>query len=273
MPLRVISASRRIDMVGTAPQNLSETLRTRFLPSDVHTLVIWTKDPVTLLTHRDLRSTVSSYGQLFVHFTITGMGATRLEPRSPPAEEALSALGPLVELVGRPERVRVRFDPIVHLVLPSGRTYCNVRHFERVVRRAGTLGIPSVTVSWMECYAKVRRRLASQGISPQPVSAELVREETERMLRECARQGMRLLGCCAEGLESSRCIDGELLSSLHPLGLECSVAKARGQRTLCRCTASLDIGWYSPCAHGCLYCYANPKPDVAAEGPVLPEGA
>ncbi len=265
MKPRVISASRRIDMVGTSPDNLSDILRKRFPPSEVHTLVIWTKDPITLLRHRGLSETVSGYGQLFVHCTVTGMGATRLEPCSPPTDDALSTLGELVEFVGLPERVRLRFDPLVHLSLPSGRSYSNVIHFGRIARVASALGIPSVTVSWMECYAKVSKRLAGHGIRVEKVSSVLMKKETEHMREVCEEFGLTLLGCCAPGLESSRCIDGKLLSRLHPEGLKCSEAKATGQRTLCTCTASLDIGWYSPCAHGCLYCYANPSSQVPAE--------
>jgi DNA repair photolyase len=253
-------------MVGTAPENLSELLRAKFPASEVHTLVVWTKDPITLLTHRELRETVSGYGQLFIHCTITGMGKTRLEPRSPSTEEALSSLSELVEFVGLPERIRVRFDPLVHLVLPSGHRYSNVSHFGQVARVASALGIPSVTVSWMECYPKVLRRLAGQGIGVETASQELIEKETECMRRECAELGLSLLGCCVPGLESSRCIDGRLLSRLHPEGLKCSEAKAKGQRALCTCTASLDIGWYSPCVHGCLYCYANPDANASAEG-------
>jgi hypothetical protein len=262
---RVISASRRIDMVGTAPENLSGILRAKFPPSEVHTLVVWTKDPSTLLHNRSLRETVSGYRQLFVHCTITGMGATRLEPGSPPMERALFSLKELVEFVGLPERIRVRFDPLVHLVFPDGRKYSNICQFKRVVELSGALGIPSIIVSWMQRYPKVERRLAARGIGIEPVSRRLLKQETDYMKQVCTELGLSLLGCCAPALQSSRCINGELLGRLHPLGLRCSQAKARGQRTLCKCTESLDIGWYSSCAHGCLYCYANPDTAVSAE--------
>lgn len=268
MTLRVLSASRRIDMVGTQPQRLVEILRTKHPPSEVHTLVIWTKNPVALVGSAILREAVFAYTQVFVHCTITGMGKTALEPRIPPMEEALCSLRELIALVGTPERVRLRFDPIVHLVFPDGRKYSNLHHFGRVASVAGRLGLPAITVSWVELYTKVRSRLAKQEIKAVVPSEKEQERERDYLLQECDTNSVKLLGCCVEGLESSRCVDGALFSRLHPLGLRCSVAKAKGQRSLCTCTESLDIGWYTACSHGCIYCYANPsiqsQPDETA---------
>ena len=36
-------------------------------------------------------------------------------------------------------------------------------------------------------------------------------------------------------------------------------AKDKGQRVLCGCATSLDIGKYDTCLHFCKYCYANKK--------------
>jgi len=257
-------------MVGTHPQKFTAILKTKHPPSEVHTLVIWTKNPPALLKNKLLRDTVAAYNQLFVHCTITGMGHTTLEPATPPIEEALCSLKELISLAGSPERVRLRFDPIVHLTFPDNDRYSNLHHFRRVASVASGLGISAVIVSWMELYPKVASRLESEGIKAEVPSEKDLAEEREYLLHECASHHLRLLGCCVRGLESSRCIDGELFNRLHPLGHKCTVAKARGQRPLCTCTESVDIGWYTPCSHGCLYCYANPGSKIQREGLTRP---
>ena len=89
-PTKIISASRRTELVGHYPDHLLRRLRD-LGPDTIHTLVIWTKDPTNLLHHRPLREALSSVGQLFVHWTITGLGGTFLEPNVPPPDDQLAA--------------------------------------------------------------------------------------------------------------------------------------------------------------------------------------
>ena len=89
------------------------------------------------------------------------------------------------------------------------------------------------------------------------------REEQAAQAREldevASSLGMKIYYCSMDGFERSRCIDGALLTELHPQGLSCSLKRAKGQRAACGCTESIDIGWYSlKCPHGCIYCYAEP---------------
>lgn len=257
--MKVISASRRVDLVGGYPDLFADLLDRKATPERVHTLVIWTKSPRNLLFHPVLSAKVKKYESVFLHLTVTGMGSSMLERNIPPPGEVLGLLPDLIRVMGGPERVRLRFDPIVHLRMPDGRVYSNLGLFEGIVQRAARLGIRDVTISWMDEYRKVVCHLKRKGIVPQSPSEELQRKELELLLAIAKRHRVRLHGCCEPIMERSRCIDGWLLSSLHPRGLPCSTKKAPGQRELCGCTESYDIGAYRVCPHGCLYCYANPK--------------
>lgn len=256
---QVISASRRIDMVGGFPEQLAALLVEKCPPQETHTVVLWTKNPTNLLEHRDLRRTCSRYN-LYLQFTITGMGGSFLEPNAPPAREMLNLLGPVTDFVGGPERVRIRFDPILHLRSSDDDTYCNLPQFEEIATRAAFLDIHNFSISWMSAYKKVVSRLHKNGIETMPLSSEQMNEEHRHLLDISSRYNIVLQCCSMAGFPASRCIDGELLARLHPEQLPCSTRKAKGQRDACGCTESLDIGWYYQCPHGCLYCYANPAP-------------
>ncbi len=254
---RVISASRRIDMVGCFPDQLAALLEEKCPPEETHTVVLWTKNPGNLLEHATLHQTCGRY-PLYLHFTITGLGATVLEPNVPPFREMLRLLEPLVAFTGSPDRIRIRFDPIVHLRSTNGRTYCNIERFEEIAAAAARMGIHNFSTSWMSPYKKVIARLSNHSFTEIPLSQERREEEYRYLLKLAARYDINMYCCSMEGLPRSRCIDGQLLTELHPDRLPCSTRKAKGQRTTCGCTESFDIGWYFQCPHGCLYCYANP---------------
>lgn len=246
-------------MVGNDPGQFVEILNQKCPPEAVHTLVIWTKNAENLFEYKPLYETVKKYDHLFFHYTVTGMGATVLEPRVPPPTKGLSFLPRLVELAGDPGRIRFRFDPIVNLRLPDGFSYCNLSWFEKLAAPVSSAGVTNISISWMSEYRKVLSRLKRSGITALKVTPELWQQQYEAIMETASKFKFTLHGCCVPGMPRSRCIDGELLKSLHPKKEPCSTRKATGQRTECGCTESWDIGWYRHCYHGCRYCYANPE--------------
>ncbi|MDZ7319054.1 MAG: DUF1848 domain-containing protein [candidate division KSB1 bacterium] len=255
---KVISASRRVDMVANAPDQFVTILNEKCPPERVHTLVIWTKNARNLFDCRPLYEALQTYDQLFIHYTVTGMGSTLLEPHVPPPAEAMSYLDRLVKLAGDPRRIRFRFDPIVHLQMPDGSSYSNIDWWEKLAPRVRQAGISDVSISWMSEYRKVIDRLLRSQIRPMRVTADIWQRERNWLMTIADQFGLKLHGCCVPGMPRSRCIDGQLLMELHPHHAPCSLAKAKGQRASCGCTESWDIGWYHSCKHGCRYCYANP---------------
>jgi hypothetical protein len=255
--LLVISASRRTDLVGCYPQVLVERLQD-YPPDRVHSVLIWTKNPQNLVARGSLKKSLTNYRQLFIHLTITGMGGGEFEPMIPPWEETVGMVGPLIDLVGDPRRISWRFDPILE-VEGEGRVYSNFSLFPRLVEEIAPLGIKSCRVSWVSPYKKVVARLAGKGWNLLLADPQKRRRQARELEQIASSHGMKVYFCSMEGFPVSRCIDGEFLSEIHPDGLGCSREKAKGQRPLCGCTQSLDIGWYSlRCRHGCLYCYACP---------------
>jgi hypothetical protein len=256
--LRVISASRRIDLAGAYPDRFIELLRSKAPPQKTHTLVIWTKNPLNLLNHLELRNEILKYESIFLHLTITGMGGSIFEPNTPKPEIILSELKSIVSFARGPAHVRLRFDPIVHIRMKDDSQYTNLPNYTSIARAASIADILNVSISWMQVYQKVSRNLKSKGMMPVVVSNAQFSEELSFLQRISNENGITLHSCCIPSMPVSRCIDGFLLGKIHPRKLLCSIAKAKGQRELCGCTESLDIGWYELCRHGCIYCYANP---------------
>lgn len=250
----VVSLSRRTEPYFYA-EKLSALLSGRYPSERVHTVVVWTKFPQTVLDrmHRVLKA----YSQVYVHLTITGLGGTPVEPRVPPPEQTLAQIPALIDFLGDPRRLRVRPDPL--LIFRRGReTFSNIETAAEIIREAAALGVQTFSTSFVELYPKVKRRLEQQGWIAAPFSAAKRQQIWNQLAGVAALYGATLYACCTPEGPLSRCIDGHLLTTLHPLGEPCRLDKAQGQRARCGCTHSVDLGWYSMgCPSGCLYCYAN----------------
>lgn len=251
---KVISASRRTDLIRWYPDQFLNAME-KYPPAEVHSIVIWTKDPATLIKNGKIRITLAAYDLIYIHYSITGMGGTPLEPGIPDTDKALSMISEVIEIAGGPDKVRLRFDPIVNLDI-SGEAYSNISSFEKIAANVSKQGIRDVSVSWVDDYRKVGRRLAENNMKIMEFDRT---RQVDYIYNTAGKYGLTVHACCEEGLPVSRCIDGQLLSDLHPKGERCSRAKAPGQRELCGCTKSIDIGWYSQvCFGACRYCYASP---------------
>jgi hypothetical protein len=252
----VISASRRTDLVGCFPEVMVERLK-KYPPQDVHSVIVWTKNPKNMLAEGELRNALKAYGQIYVHLTITGMGGGEFEPRIPSWEKVVRMIGDLVDLVEDSSRISWRFDPIIK-VEKNGLTYSNFDLFPVLAETIVPFGIKICRVSWVSPYKKVVTRLAQRGWRVISQVQQERNTQANQLVDFAGKNGLAIQFCSMEEFPVSSCIDGDFLRKLHPTGLVCSRERAKGQRKLCGCTQSIDIGWYSlQCKHGCLYCYAH----------------
>lgn len=278
---KIISASRRTDLVASFPDWLGSVLKEEkaevygpskhvysvdLKPASVHTIVLWSKNFQNLVENRfDLAGLLMKYDQVYLHFTITGLGGTIIERMVPSLSNTLLQLEDLVGIVGRPERISVRFDPIVFWE-ERGKIETNLRDFEKLAPQLKTLGIKRIRFSFAQWYGKSKRRAEKHGFAYIDPTNDEKREKAQYLVEAASRWDLKLFACSQEflatipNIEPSSCIDGSLLQKLHPSDEMVSLKKDKTQRKDCLCTESVDIGSYTQfCPHCCLYCYASPK--------------
>jgi hypothetical protein len=245
------------------PFNRGQVRQISLLPEDADVLVFWTRDPRTILAHGE---TLERQGRrYYVMITLTGYPEI-LEPRAPPAEAVINAMGDLTEKIG-PRRVIWRYDPIFLSSLTDGGFH--LRNFQTLARSLRGI-VRRVIISFYDPYRGAERRLAvleKRGLlrtlpcldaegRPLPEFRELL----ARLARIAGEAGMTIQTCAeAEdltplGLTKGACIDGGLIKELW--GIE-TRGRDKNQRPHCGCAPSVDIGSYGACPAGCIYCYAR----------------
>jgi hypothetical protein len=275
---KVVSISRRTDIPRWYSGWLYEVLHQGELPSTqtrgkgkasiclhpekVHSLVLWSKDYSRLLFHRDLLAALESYN-LYFQFTITGLGGSLIEPGVQPPPLALQQMEELTYHFGA-ERINWRFDPIIYW-LEDGRQRSNLDFFSRLVEKMARIGIRRCTFSFATWYEKCRRRTEKGRLRFIDPSEEQKLDSLYSLVKIASAYDISLFSCAQSwclkvpGIKKSRCIDGALLTALHPEHESAPEGKDPSQRKECGCTPSIDIGSYTQtCWGGCQYCYANP---------------
>jgi len=79
------------------------------------------------------------------------------------------------------------------------------------------------------------------------------------------REGLRASICAQPDLllpplVAARCIDAARLSNVAGVPIQ---TETKGNRPGCLCARALDVGVYDTCPHGCIYCYAVRRPEIA----------
>jgi hypothetical protein len=291
----VISASRRTDIpafympwfMRRVEKQFFEVInpfnrKTSIVPAThdhVHSIVFWSKNFRPFINEKFGEQLQQKGFNLFFNFTINS-DVPLLEPHVPPLTDRLAQLEDLCRHF-TPEAINWRFDPICFYKDGNDTTRNNLQDFAQIAEKAAALGVSRCITSFMDDYAKIKKRVASIAdfvfVDPPPDKKKQLILDMETAL---AGQKIRLYTCCEKELlnalpdestvSQSSCIPNDVLVQLY--GGNLSLSRDKGQRISagCGCRVSADIGSYQhhPCYHNCLFCYANPRPVL---GQSIPE--
>jgi hypothetical protein len=241
-------------------------------------IAFWSKNPQPLIRYfDDLNKRCIRF---FIQFTLNDYEQERLEPAVSPLSERMATFRRISSQIGK-ERVLWRFDP---LVLTESITAQNLLD---KIQRVGDQISPyttKLTISFLVPYAKVQRNMNRAGHILRNFDNESIARIGEGLKRMSLDWGIPVTTCAQQeelghyGIEHGACIDSNYIARTFPdepalqaflndgseqltlpvnFSQKVSSLKDRGQRDLCRCIVSKDIGRYDTCAHFCTYCYAN----------------
>ena len=268
----IISASRRTDIPAfyaewffnrinegfvlvRNPMNNSQIRTVSLTPEHVDCIVFWTKNPQAIIPRLDTLDTFHYYFQ----FTLNPYERD-IEPGLPDKTEIMDTFKRLSGKLGA-HRVIWRYDPILlneHYTVPY-----HIEHFGSMAHalRGYT---EKVTISFIDFYSKIESNMSKLKIGK--INLEIQRGLAQQ-LAAIAHENSLVIDTCAEDIELSqygitraKCIDGALVEKIT--GHSINAKKDKSQRPECGCAASVDIGAYNTCRHGCLYCYANSNQSV-----------
>ncbi len=250
-------------------------------------VVFWSKNPKPLIPYlHELDERGIHY---YFQFTLNDYYKEQFEPNVPSVEKRIETFKELSEIIGK-EKLIWRFDPLV-LTDKIGieellRKVENIGnqlngHTEKFVFSFADIG---------NIYKKVENNLKRLNINYQEFTPQTMNEFAIG-LHELNENWHFSLATCAEeinlenyNIKHNRCIDGELMKQLFAedkefvyylnygkfpekntlfeeefdnIPLSSERFKDKGQRKVCGCMISKDIGMYNTCSHFCTYCYAN----------------
>ncbi len=280
----IVSASRRTDIPAYYGEWLMRRIRAGYCEvanpfnparvrhvdlrcESVDCLAFWTRHPKSLYPYLiELDRLGFSY-----YFTWTVLDYPRyFEPQLPALDTRIRLFKRVSERVGA-HRVVWRYDPIVF----TGATGPEF-HLSAVERLAGRLApyTHSVVVSIYDHYRKLDSRMAElarrgAGLTGFENDAESLRSFMRELAAIAASHGLAIRSCAEDhdlagtGIAEGACIDAERIARVT--GRRAELSKDPGQRRLCNCVQSVDIGAYDTCPAGCVYCYATGRSGRVSE--------
>lgn len=271
----ILSASRRTDIPAfysewffrrieegfvcvRNPMNAYQVSRISLSRDVVDCIVFWTKNPEPMLNSLGKLADYDYYFQ----FTLNDYDKDA-EPRVPELSRRIETFLRLSEALGK-ERVIWRYDPIFF-----SEKYTPEWHLKSFEMIAAALSehTEKCVFSFVDIYPSKNggnlNRLGFRQLDP----AEL--DSFAGELAKIAKQNDLDIATCAEavdlakhGISHNSCIDKQLIERITGAALKVG---GDNQREHCGCVKCDDIGSYDTCPHGCVYCYANFRPQIVSD--------
>ena len=255
-------------------------------------ITFWSKNPKPMIRHLGyLNDTGINY---YFQFTLNDYANENLEAKVGSVDKRIETFIELSEKLGK-EKVIWRFDPYI-LTETTG--------IDELLKRTKYIGdklknhTSKLVFSFadIKIYKKVQNNLRNDSV-PYIEFNERTMNELASGLQELNKNWNFEIATCAEKIElakygiiHNKCIDDDLMKRLFHndeklmeflgykyekanlfdtegklISLKRKNLKDKGQREVCGCIMSKDIGQYNTCPHECLYCYANTSKKIAKE--------
>jgi len=269
----IISASRRTDIPAfysdwfvkrleagflyvKNPMNRLQVTRLDLSPEAVDCIVFWTKNAEPMLDKLDHFKNYPYYFQ----FTITPYDAL-IERGLHPRKKIIETFIRLSDIIG-PERIIWRYDPVFFTPVFDMKMHLEV--FEIIARKLSGY-TDTCMFSYLTSYNKCKKNMqqikyfipAIDDAVAFALKLSSIAQAHNINLKSCASTP----AFSVAGISTGRCVDPELINKIT--GYKNFYPKDPSQREFCGCAASVDIGAYNTCSHGCIYCYANYDHDQA----------
>jgi hypothetical protein len=250
------------------PFNRKQVSPISLTPEDVEVIVFWTRNPKPLLS--SLPELDELGYKYYFQFTLMN-NPSFIETNKVSLSAAIKTFQELANLIGS-ERVMWRYDPIVFS--EDTDVDFHIEQYSDIAEQlSGYTG--RCAISFVDSYGKNKGRLKNIEIEKDISFYNF--EDMPKVfshflpsIGEIASEYKMQLFSCAEpddlesyGINHGKCIDDDYIEEVF--GIEVGHQKDSGQREVCGCVKSRDIGMYDSCLFGCQYCYATTSFDKARE--------
>lgn len=211
----------------------------------VDCIAFCTKDPRAIMPYLNIIDQMDY--QYYFMVTITPYD-NDIEPALRPKLEIMKSFIELSNKIGR-DKVIWRYDPILltkrytkefHLVMFEKMCYLLSKYTKKVI------------ISFIDIYKNIEgkfKELGDDEINELAFKLGKIAKKYHLDIQTCSEKYD--LSCY--GISSGSCIERQYIENL--LGYPLNIATNKN-RVNCNCLASIDIGAYNCCSHGCTYCYA-----------------